>query len=217
MSATTSTPSRRPLSKDRVVQAAIDLADREGLDALTMRRLGAELGVQAMSLYKHVPNKDRLLDALVEEVVGAIELPDSELAWKEAMRLRARSARQVLSRHTWALGLLESRGANGPASMRYVDAVLGCLRSAGFSVPDSAHAFWLLDNYVYGQVLHEASTSAPPTDESAVPDLSGFPHLAEMTAEARRTQFTFDGEFERGLDLILDALERTAAPGAGGR
>ncbi len=125
---------RTPLTKARVLQAAVDLADREGLGALTMRRLGAELGVEAMSLYKHVANKEAILDGIVELVIGEIEVPTDGTDWKQAMRHRAVSARQVLSRHSWAIGLLEARGSTGPNALHYVDSILGNLRTAGFSI-----------------------------------------------------------------------------------
>lgn len=214
------TPSRQPLTKDSVISAAIDLADRDGLDALTMRRLGARLGVQAMSLYKHVSNKDQILDEIVEHVFGVIELPDVEASWQQAMRWRAHSARRVLCRHSWAIGLLESRGATGPASMRYVDSILGCLRAAGFTLQDSAHAFWILDSFVYGHVLQETRMSVSQHEESPggarLPaERAGFtdyPHLAALAAPAISAQFSFDQEFDIGLDLIIHGLERIAAP-----
>jgi AcrR family transcriptional regulator len=214
------TPPRQALTKERVLRAAVDVADREGLEAVTMRRLGAELGVQAMSLYKHVSSKDQILDEIVELVFGWIEVPGTETGWKEAMRRRARSARQILRQHTWAIGLLESRGTTGPASMRYVDSILGCLRSAGFSVRDAAHAFWTLDSFVYGHVLQEARMPAPEPREASDPSTPspeqagafGYPHLAEMAGQAGTSQFSFDQEFDFGLDLIIDALERATAP-----
>ena len=150
---------RVPLSKERIFQAAIDVADREGLQALTMRRLGAELGVEAMAVYKHVSGKDDILDGMVELVVSLIETPGHGMDWRDAMRRRARSARDVLSRHSWAIGLLDSRRSMGPTQLRYVDSVLGSLRSAGFSIHDAAHAFSLLDSYVYGHVVQEMSWS----------------------------------------------------------
>ncbi|MDH4346421.1 MAG: TetR family transcriptional regulator, partial [Thermoleophilia bacterium] len=111
---------RRPLTKERVLRAAVELADRDGLGALTMRRLGSELGVEAMSLYKHVANKEEILDGIVELVVGEIEIPSEGADWKEAMRRRAISAREVLNRHSWAIGLLEARGSMGPTALRYL-------------------------------------------------------------------------------------------------
>ena len=209
------TTTRPPLTKERVLQAAVDLADREGLDALTMRRLGAELGVEAMSLYKHVANKDEILDGIVELVVAEIEIPSDRADWKQAMRRRAISAREVLSRHSWAIGLLEARGSKGPTVRRYLDAILGNLRSAGFSIENAVHAFWLLDSYVYGHVIQETSMPLSTSEEmtesaQSVPEqiiTYEYPHLVEIEEHALRSEYSFDREFEFGLDLILDALE----------
>jgi AcrR family transcriptional regulator len=216
--ATENTTPRPPLTKERVLQAAVDLVDRDGLDALTMRRLGAELGVEAMSLYKHVTNKEAILDGIVELVVGEIELPSEGGDWKHAMRRRAISAREVFSRHSWAIGLLETRDSMGPVALRYLDAVLGTLRSAGFSIENAAHAFWLLDSFVYGHVVHETSfpvSSSGETTESTRSMLeqitsNSYPHLVEVGEHALRHEYTFDSEFGYGLDLILDALDRAA-------
>ena len=205
---------RVPLSKERIFQAAIDVADREGLQALTMRRLGAELGVEAMAVYKHVSSKDDILDGMVELVVSLIDTPAERAAWRDAMRSRAMSAREVLRRHSWAIGLLDSRRSMGPNQLRYVDAVLGSLRSAGFSVDDAAHAFSLLDSYVYGHVVQEMSWSGRsepseppgPAPESEISS-TDYPHLAEVAAHAAGGTFSFDGEFTYGLDVILSALE----------
>ena len=210
-------PQRRvPLSKERIIQAAIDVADRDGLQALTMRRLGADLGVEAMAVYKHVSGKDDILDGMVELVVSLIETPAHGMDWRDAMRRRARSARDVLTRHSWAIGLLDSRRSMGPNQLRYVDSVLGTLRSAGFSIDDAAHAFSLLDSYVYGHVVQEMSWSGRSEPTEPVPE-SGissteYPHLAEMTAHAAGGTFSFDGEFAHGLAVILSALEPGAAP-----
>jgi AcrR family transcriptional regulator len=212
------TTQRTPLTKGRVLQTAVELADRKGLDALTMRRLGGELGVEAMSLYKHVANKDGILDGIVELVVAEIEIPSDGADWKEAMRRRAISARQVLCRHSWAIGLLEARGSTGPAVRRYLDAILGNLRSAGFSIENAVHAFWVLDCYVYGQVIQETSMPFSRSDEmtesaESVPDqitTNEHRHLVEIEERALRSEYSFDREFEFGLDLILDALDRTA-------
>jgi AcrR family transcriptional regulator len=203
---------RPSLNKEQILRAAVELTDREGLAALTMRRLGTELGYEAMALYKHVANKDEILDGMVEMVVSRIELPEEGSDWRDAMRRRAVSAREVLGRHSWAIGLLESRGFEGRAAMRYRDAVLGNLMAAGFSIENAAHAFWLLDCYVYGQVVQETSigsstdamTDAAPTDALA----SVFPNLASVYEHATTFEYTFDGEFQFGLDLILDGLER---------
>jgi len=205
---------RTPLSKGRVLDAAVALADRKGLGAVTMRRLGAELGFEAMALYKHIANKEEILDGMVELVIGEIEIPAEGAEWKEAMRRRAISAREVLSRHSWAIGLLEARDSRGPAVLRYLNAVLGNLRSAGFSMENAAHAFSLLDSYVYGQVIQETSWPAStPEESSASPTLDPdtmveYPHLVAMYEHATTFGYTFDGEFEFGLDLILEGLER---------
>jgi AcrR family transcriptional regulator len=208
--------SRPPLTKDRILGAAVDLVDRSGLEALTMRRLGSELGFEAMSLYKHVANKDEILDGMVELVVSRIEIPEEGSEWRNAMRRRAVSAREVLGRHSWAIGLLESRGFQGPAAMRYIDAILGNLTSSGFSIETAAHAFWLLDCYVYGQVIQETSmTPSTPEDPAESPPpapeqttMKEYPHLIAMYQHAQTFGYTFDGEFEFGLELILDGLER---------
>lgn len=183
-----------------------------------MRRLGAELGVEAMSLYKHVSDKNDILDGIIELVIAWIEIPGDGAHWREAMRRRAVSAREVLTRHSWAIGLLEARRAMGPNQLRYVDAILGTLRSAGFSVEDAAHAFWLLDSYVYGHVIQETSMSGAGADGaesegSADGEALGtdYPHLAEMAAHAGGSVFSFDGEFDHGLEVILAALEPAAS------
>jgi AcrR family transcriptional regulator len=214
MSDETTSP-RPPLTKTRVLRAALDLADREGLGALTMRRLGAELGVEAMSLYKHVANKKAIMDGIVEVVVGEIGIPTDGADWKQAMRRRAISARQVLSRHSWAIGLLEARGSTGPNALHYVDAILGNLRTAGFSITLAAHAFWLLDSYVYGHVIQETSLRFTTSEEMTKSTQSlgerttpkEYPHLVEMGEHALRSAYSVDNEFEFGLDLILDGLE----------
>ena len=187
-----------------------------------MRRLGAELGVEAMALYKRVSSKDEILDGMVELVVSRIDTPVERADWRDAMRSRAMSAREVLRRHSWAIGLLDSRRSMGPNQLRYVDAILGSLRSAGFSVDDAAHAFSLLDSYVYGHVVQEMSMSGrpepaeqpgPPADPDAFS--AEYPHLAEIAAHA--SSFSFDGEFAHGLEVILTALEPGAVkPDAGG-
>lgn len=208
---------RVPLTRERVLQAAVDLADRDGLGALTMRRLGAELGVEAMSLYKHVANKEDVLDGIVELVVGDIEIPLEGTDWKEAMKRRAISAREVLGRHSWAVGLLEARGSKGPTTLRYLDAILGNLRSAGFSVENAVHAFWLLDSFVYGHVIQETSMPISPEEMTESTGsileqvtMDEYPHLVEVGEHALRSEYSFDTEFAYALELILDALDQTA-------
>lgn len=208
---------RTPLSRHKVLRAAVALADENGLEALTMRKLGEAVGVEAMSLYTHVANKEDLLDGMIDLVFSEIDLPSDEDDWKTAMRQRAISVRQVLSRHRWAIGLMESRTSPGPASLRHHDAVLGCLRKAGFSVVLTAHAYSALDSYIYGFALQERGLPFDTPDETAQLAQSilsraaadQYPHLAELTAEhVLRPGYDYTDEFEFGLDLILDGLER---------
>jgi len=210
---------RAPLSRDQVLQAAVALADEGGVGALSMRKLGQVLGVEAMSLYNHVAGKAGLLDGMIDVVFSEIGLPPAVGGWKSAMRARALSARAVLGRHRWAIGLMESRKTPGPATLRHHDAVLGCLRGAGFSVELTAHAYSLLDSYIYGFALQEASLPFGTPEETAqvTKDIAGqmpadeYPHLAELaTAHVLQPGYQYGSEFEIGLDLILDALERSA-------
>lgn len=210
------------LSKQRVVTEAIRLADREGVDKLSMRRLADELGAGVMSLYYYVANKDELLDAMVDIVFGEIELPTEPEGWAAAMRQRAVSARQVLARHPWAITLMESRTVPGPANLRHHEAVIACLRKAGFSVEMATHANWLLDGYVYGFALQQASLPFDTAEEFAdivedvfMPQLppDQYPHLNEAAAALLAAGYDPADEFTFGLDLILGALEaRAAAP-----
>jgi AcrR family transcriptional regulator len=208
-----------PLTRDRVLRAAVALADHSGIGALSMRRLGQVLGVEAMSLYNHVAGKGDLLDGMVDIVFSEIGPPASDAGWKPAMRQRAISARQALARHRWAIGLMESRRSPGPATLRHHDAVLGCLRRAGFSVEMTAHAYSVLDSYIYGFALQEASLPFQTAEETAqvAQEIAGqlpagqYPHLAELaTAHVLQPGYRYGDEFEIGLDLILDALDRAA-------
>jgi AcrR family transcriptional regulator len=210
---------RAPLSRDQVLQAAVALADEGGVGALSMRKLGQVLGVEAMSLYNHVAGKADLLDGMIDVVFSEIGLPPAVGGWKSAMRARALSARAVLGRHRWAIGLMESRKTPGPATLRHHDAVLGCLRGAGFSVELTAHAYSLLDSYIYGFALQEASLPFGTPEETAqvTKEIAGqmpadeYPYLAELaTVQILQPGYQYGSEFEIGLDLILDALERTA-------
>jgi AcrR family transcriptional regulator len=215
-----SNPSAQPrlrLTRERVLLAAIDLADKGGVEALSMRKLGQELGVEAMSLYNHVANKDDLLDGMVDLVFGEIGLPPSGVDWKTAMRRRAIAAREALARHSWAIGLMESRSRPGPATLEHHDAVLRCLRDAGFSLPMVAHAYSVLDSYIYGFALQQTSLpfkSSEDVAEVAESFLRQFPagvypHLFELTTQhVLQPGYDYADEFEFGLDLILDGLER---------
>ncbi len=211
------TRSRTPLSRERVLKTALALADASGIESLTMRKLGEAVGVEAMSLYNHVPSKGDLLDGLIDLVFNEIELPCGADGWKTAMRQRAISARAVLSRHRWAIGLMESRTSPGPATLRHHDAVIGCLRKAGFPVALAAHAYSALDSYIYGFALQEASLpfdTSEQTSELAQAMVAQFPadeypHLAEFTfSHVLRPGYDYGSEYEFGLDLILDGLER---------
>ncbi len=208
---------RGRLNRDQVLRAAVALADANGLDSLTMRKLGVELGIEAMSLYNHVANKVDLLDGMIDCVFGEIELPTGEADWKAAARRRAISAREVLSRHRWATALMESRTSPGPATLRHHNAVLGLLRGAGFSIEMAAHAYSLMDSYIYGFALQE--TSLPFDTAEATTKVTQaimarmaageYPHLTELATEhVLRPGYDYGDEFEYGLDLILDGLER---------
>jgi AcrR family transcriptional regulator len=210
---------RTPLSRRRVLDTAVALADREGLGALSMRRLAQELGVEAMSLYHHVAGKDAVLDGMIDVVFGEIELPAGDAGWKKAMRRRAISAREALRRHPWATGLMESRSTPGPATLRHHDAVLGSLRNAGFPVALAAHAYSLLDSYIYGFALQEASLPFSTPEETAEVaqtmmaefPTDAYPHLTELTVEhVLQPGYDYGDEYLFGLDLILDGLERAA-------
>jgi AcrR family transcriptional regulator len=207
-----------PLSRERVLRAAVVLADRDGVGSLSMRRLAKELGVEAMSLYHHVASKHALLDGMVDLVFGEIDLPTGG-DWKAAMRQRAISARQVLSRHPWAIALMESRRTPGPANLRHHDAVLGCLRQAGFPVALAAHAYSMLDAYIYGFALQEASLPFDTPEETAEVAQSilaqlpadAYPHLTELAVQhVLQPGYDYGNEYEFGLDLILDGLDRAA-------
>ena len=212
------------LSTQRVVAEAVRLADREGVDGLSMRRLAGALGAGAMSLYHYVANKDELLDAMIDTVFDEIELPRDGDDWQSAMRRRAVSVRAVLARHRWAIGLLESRTAPGPANLRYHEAVIACLRKAGFSVAMATHANWLLDSYVYGFALQEAGLPFDTSDQLAqmaedvyLPQLppDEFPYLNESAAALAAAGQGPDEEFAFGLELILaglDAVRASAQP-----
>ena len=215
---------RPPLSRERVLRTALKLADRGGIDSLSMRKLGQELGVEAMSLYNHVADKDDLFDGLIDLVFAEIAIPPTDAGWMTAMRDRAISAREVLKRHPWALGVMESRARPGPANLRHHDAVLAALREDGFSVEMAAHAYSLLDAYIYGFTLNELSL--PLDTQEAVAGVAeqileenpagAYPYLAEMAADiVMKPGYDYGDEFEYGLDVILDGLQRARRRKAG--
>ena len=214
---------RVPLSRDRALTAAVAVADVEGLGSLTMRRLARELGVEAMSLYHHVANKDDILDGMVELVFQEIELPSVEDDWMHAMQVRAVSVRTTLKRHPWAISIMQSRSAPGPAALGDLDALIGSCRRAGFSVEMAAHAVSLIDSYVYGFVLQEVNLPAAETGgvegvvESVLPTVErDYPHLAELTMEyVMQPGYSYGDEFDYGIGLVLDGLRAAAARASG--
>ena len=204
------------LSKQRMVAEAVRLAAREGVDGLSMRRLAVKLGAGAMSLYHYVASKEELLDAMIDVVFEEIELPPEETDWQSAMRRAAVATRQVLARHPWATGLMESRTSPGPANLRHREAVTACLRRAGFSVVMATHANWLLNSYVYGYALQATSLPFDTADELAdmtqdvfQPQLppDEFPYLNESAAALVAASYDPAEAFSFGLDLVLAALE----------
>jgi AcrR family transcriptional regulator len=206
---------RVPLSRDRVLLAAIGLADRAGIESLSMRRLGQELGVEAMSLYNHVANKDDILGGMVDIVMGEIELPASGADWKAGIRRTAKSAYEVLLRHPWSASLVLSGPRVSYARLRYMDAVLGSLRNGGFSAEMTDHAYHALDSHIMGFTLWQVGISAGLVNISSVTDFlkqldhNAYPHLAEHAQQhLKERNAEEEGEFAFGLDLILDGLER---------
>lgn len=209
---------RMPLSAQRIVDAAAAVADRTGIAGVSMRSVGRELGVEAMSLYHHVANKEALIDALADWVFAQIELPREGAPWREEVRRHASSARTVFTAHPWSLALVDTRTAPGPAVLRRHDAMIGCLRRAGFPMSLTSHAISVIDAYVYGFALTERNLPFDPATgatefalEVEVP-WSEYPHLGEFVVELMRDgDYSFSAEFEVGLDIILDALGRRLA------
>jgi AcrR family transcriptional regulator len=212
---------REPVTRERVLAAALRLADEGGIESLSMRKLGQELGVEAMAIYYHVANKDQVLDGMIDLVFAEIELPVAGVDWKVAMRGRAISVRDALLRHRWAIGMMESRSNPGPANLRHHDAVIGCLRAGGFDMAMAAHAYSLLDAYIYGfaltkmnlpfeggaEVADVAQTMLAPFAVDEYPNLVAF-----ITEHAMQPGYDFADEFEYGLDVTLDGLERAWQP-----
>jgi AcrR family transcriptional regulator len=212
---------RARLTRERVLRGALSVADAGGLGSLTIRSLAQELGARPMSVYYHVASKDQILDALVDIVFSEIDLPVPGRDWRSELERRAQSARQVLARHRWAIGLLESRSRPGPANLRHHDTVIATLREAGFSAAMTAHAYALIDSYVYGFALQEAAL--PFKGPNSVGDVAEpimelvpagqYPHLVDMaTSYYLRPGYDFADEFRFGLDLILNGLEWMLTP-----
>ncbi len=205
---------RAPLSRAKILAAALRLADKGGIESLSMRKLARTLRVEAMSLYNHVADKEDILAALIDLVVGEIELPLRGGDWKKAMRERGRSAHSVLLGHHWATMLFVSRLNVGPNMLRYVDATIGCLREAGFSYPMADHAWTTLDAYIYGFTIQKRNFPLDPTQYVAAATgflhlipAEHFPYLNGMSQEVIAGRHDGLHQLEFGLELILDGLE----------
>ena len=217
-------PPRTPLNRERVLATALGIADERGVGAVTMREVASRLGVEAMSLYNHVQNKDDILDGMVDQAIEQFDLPTDVDDWREAMRRRAISAHEVFGRHPWLPALLDSRESSGPARLRYYDWVLGQLTGAGFSVEGAARAFSLLDSYVYGSGIQQFNFSA---DSDASPEQMAeaimefvpaeeYPHLHRMVSHSMQAGYDAEADFSFGLELILDGLQRILVRGDSG-
>jgi AcrR family transcriptional regulator len=211
---------RAPVNRDRAFEVAVTVADGEGFEAVTMRRLARELGVEAASLYHHVSGKDEILDGLVDLVSAEIELPSRAVGWRPAIRQRAHNTRAVLLRHPWAVALMASRTTPGAATLRLLDAGIGCFRDAGLSVPAAAHAISAVDSYVHGFVLQEVNL--PFHNESELAAMTGaimaefprseFPYLFELTIEhVLQPGYSYGNEFDVGLEVVLDGIDTRLA------
>jgi AcrR family transcriptional regulator len=222
--AVTTPERRRPgrparLSRELVLQASLAIADADGLAALTMQRVGRALGAEPMSLYRHVRNKDDLLDGVIDLIYAEIAVPAPDEAWHPAMRRRAVSAREVLRRHPWAVALMESRARPGQANLAHHEAVVANLIGAGFTAASATRAYNLIDSFVYGFTLQEAALPFSSPEELAEmgPDMvvgaspGEYPHLEAIAVALIGSGFRYADEFEPGLDLILDAIARERA------
>jgi AcrR family transcriptional regulator len=209
---------RDRLNRDRVLRAAVALAD-QGIEVPSMRALAQELGVVPMALYKHVANKDELLDGMVDLVFAEVAFPTSGVGWKTAMRQRAISMRQALFRHPWAVGLMESRMRPGPADLHHHNAVMACLREAGFSFKTAVHAYSAMDSYIYGFALQEKTSGFATPEESGEmtetklaaqpPSVAEeYPYLVEVAVELGKSGYDYAVEFQVGLDLLLDGIDQ---------
>lgn len=206
---------RAPLSRERVLAEAMVIADTQGLDALTMRNLGTALGVQAMSLYRHVADKDALLDGMVDRVIAEIQLPPPGTPWRAAMRHRALTAHAVLMRHPWSCVLVMSRMNIGPAMLRYVDWTVGCLVEAGFSYAQADHAWNALESYVYGFTMQSLNFPIEADQYRAMATaylpmlpVATHPHMRRLTEEVAAGRHDGLHDLSFGLELLLDGLER---------
>jgi AcrR family transcriptional regulator len=208
--------SRLPLNRDRILSAAVEIADERGVGAVTMREVASQLGVEAMSLYNHVANKDDILDGMADLVAQEFDLPEDVGHWREAMRRRAVSAHQVFGRHPWAPMVFDSRESSGPSRLRYYDWVLGTLVRGGFSIDDAGRAFSLLDSYIYGfgiqQFTFSAGEDTPPEGRAeailAYIPAETYPYLYRMASHAMQLGYDAEADFSFGLEIVLDGLQR---------
>ncbi len=218
-------PSKPRLSRERILAGGVALADQIGMADFTIRKLATELDTKPMTLYHHIPNKEAIVDGMVDAVFAEIELPSHEVRWQDAIAARARSARTTLARHPWATPLMESGTNPGPATLTHHDAVIGCFRNAGFSIELTAHAYALVDAFIYGFATQEANLPATGGEEMTElatemsrhfsPD--DYPYLIEFTVEhVMKPDYDFTKEFDFGLNLILEgltaALDRDETP-----
>ncbi len=211
------TTKRQQMTRERVLEGALRLADEIGVAEFTIRRLADALDSKPMTIYHHVPSKDEILDGIVDMVFAEIALPDPACSWKPAVRARCVSAREVLAAHPWAVPLMESRRSPGPATLRHHDAMVACLLG-GLSLPMTAHAYALLDAFVYGFAIQEAALPTPGDEMTEVASsliddgfAEQFPALHTFATEhAMQPGYDFGNEFDFGLDLILDRLEQLA-------
>ncbi|HEX5970260.1 MAG TPA: TetR/AcrR family transcriptional regulator [Intrasporangium sp.] len=215
---------RTPLSRERILEGAIRVADDGGLASLTIRSLAQTLGVKPMSVYHYVAGKDEIIDGIVDLVFAEMELPAAQGDWRTEMHRRCASVRSVLRRHPWAIPLLQARTSPGPATLRHLDSVIGCLRGAGFSLELTAHAYAVIDSYVYGFAMSEASLpiNGPETVNEVAESMmlqylaADYPSLLEFTTgHILQPGYDFGLEFDYGLDLVLDALEERVRPASG--
>lgn len=211
---------RERITRDRILQTGIELADARGISGLTMRGLGEALGVEAMSLYNHVSNKADLLSGMMDAVFAEVELPSHSDDWRTAIHKRSVSFHAALIRHPWSSSLRDSATQSGPAILRHHDRVIGTFRNAGFSVALTAHAFSLVDSYIYGFALQEASMPLSTEEQSAQAaetlmaklPVAEYPYLAELTVDhVLKPGYSYGDEFTIGLDLVLDSLEAAHA------
>ncbi|WP_062289116.1 TetR/AcrR family transcriptional regulator [Demequina phytophila] len=211
---------RKPrLSRERVITAAMELADRDGIESLTIRALAEDLGTKPMTIYHHVAGKEVLLDGMVDIVFSEIENPPTDLEWREALRVRCRSARVVLARHPWSVPLLESRTSPGPELLRHHEAVLATLARGGLPLPQMAHAYAVLDSFVYGFALQEANLPVQggegmaevAQEIAAAFDPGAYPNLVRLTVDhVMKPGYSFGSSFDVGLEMLLDGIARAA-------